>query len=54
MESVDSKDTLLTELEAHLHRDPLKTTLIGMTPLNLVEITRKKIRKPLREQWTNP
>ena len=50
MESVEYKDTLLMELDDHLRKDPLKTTLIGMTPLNLVEITRKNVRKPLREQ----
>jgi len=50
MESVEYKDTLLMELDDYLRKDPLKTTLIGMTPLNLVEITRKNVRKPLREQ----
>ena len=50
MASGEYKETLLEELEKDLCNDPLKATLIGMTPLNLVEITRKKIRKPLREQ----
>ena len=38
---------LLAEL---FKKDPIKTTLIDMTALNLVEITRKKVRKPLHEQ----
>ena len=33
-----------------LLRDPVKTRLIDMTKLELVEITRKKVRKTLREQ----
>ncbi len=31
--------------------DRVKTTVVDMTPLGLVEITRKKISKPLREQF---
>ena len=30
--------------------DPVKTTVIDMTPLNLVEMTRKKEKRPLWEQ----
>lgn len=40
---------LLGELQSHLSKDPIQTTLIGMTALQLVEITRKKIKKPLKE-----
>ena len=32
--------------EKELKRDPVATTLVDMTKLQLVEVTRKKIRKP--------
>lgn len=41
---------LLTAFRQYLETDPVKTRLIDMTALGLVEITRKKIRKPLHEQ----
>ena len=46
------KEELLTTFASYLKKDPVQTTLIGMTPLNLVEITRKKVKKPLRESLT--
>ena len=30
-------------------RDPVRTTVVDMTALNLMEITRKKLKKPLHE-----
>lgn len=50
MESDEMKRQLWTTLEGYLKKDPIKTTLVDMTALNLVEITRKKVRKPLLEQ----
>jgi Ribonucleases G and E len=50
MEEQDRRDSLMRELESLFKEDPIKTTLVDMTALNLVEITRKKVRKPLREQ----
>lgn len=44
------KDLLMNELETHLKKDPIKTTLVDMTALGLVEVTRMKLRKPLHEQ----
>lgn len=44
------KDLLLKTFNELLIKDSVKTTLVDMTPLNLVEITRKKVRKPLYEQ----
>lgn len=41
---------LMEELESYLKKDPIKTTLVDMTALGLVEVTRKKVRKPLHEQ----
>lgn len=50
MESSKDKLLLMSTLESFLKTDPIRTTLVDMTALNLVEITRKKVRKPLLEQ----
>lgn len=49
MKSEAYKKMLLDYLKSQLQFDPVKTNIIEMTKLNLVEITRKKIRKPLYE-----
>lgn len=41
---------LMNHLRTLFAKDPVKTSLIDMTKLNLVEVTRKKVRKPLWEQ----
>ena len=41
---------LLHEFKHYLAQDPIQTTLVDMTALGLVEITRKKIRRPLYEE----
>lgn len=50
MKDEEHKMELLTVLKRHLSADPVKTTLIDMTALGLVELTRKKIKRPLHEQ----
>lgn len=50
MDSQEAKQELMEYLEACLRQDRIKTVLVDMTVLNLVEITRKKVRKPLAEQ----
>lgn len=50
MESDQDKKLLLKTLSAYCLRDPVKTTVVDITKLNLVEITRKKIRRPFYEQ----
>ena len=50
MESADHKKSLMKTLDGYLKQDPIRTTLVDMTALNLVEITRKKVRKPIYEQ----
>ena len=47
MEEKQSVDELLSLLNSELHKDPIPTTLVDMTKLSLVEITRKKKEKPL-------
>ncbi|MEG1145506.1 MAG: ribonuclease E/G [Clostridium sp.] len=49
MSLIEHKEELLTRLEKELSKDSIKTVLVEMTKLGLVEITRKKIYKPLYE-----
>ena len=41
---------LLHEFRYYLSKDPIQTTLVDMTTLGLVEVTRKKVRRPLYEE----
>ncbi|NBJ91466.1 ribonuclease E/G [Parablautia muri] len=49
MESKEDNQTLLDALDACLREDKVKTRLVDMTALGIVEITRKKTRKPLAD-----
>lgn len=46
----DQDSELLSYLSGLVKRDSVKTHVVDMTPLGLVEVTRKKIHKSLREQ----
>ena len=50
MKEEESRKTLLAALRRAVTADPVKTVLVDMTSLGLVELTRKKIRRPLHEQ----
>lgn len=50
MDAEEDKEALKKTLADALHRDPIKALLVDLTALNLVEITRKKVQKPLAEQ----
>ena len=50
MEREEDKRKLMDALTAWTRKDRIKTTVVDMTGLNLVEITRKRERKPLWEQ----
>lgn len=50
MDNRKDQQELLDFLSGRLFADPVKTRLIDMTKLELVEITRKKVHKTLREQ----
>ncbi len=50
MRSPGDNAQLLQALKSLVKRDKVKTTVVDMTPLGLVELTRKKISRPLREQ----
>lgn len=50
MDAESDRKELMKLLEHELLQDPVKTVLVEMTKLGLVEITRKKVRRPLAEQ----
>ena len=50
MEREEDREMLMRHLGDVVSKDPVKTTVVDMTRLNLVEVTRKKVRKPLYEQ----
>ena len=50
MDARESNACLMSELALELKKDPVRTTLVDMTPLGLVELTRKKVQKTLAEQ----
>jgi ribonuclease G len=52
MNQKEDIDMLLKELRRYLAKDSVQITLVGVTKLQLVEITRKKIRKSLLETLT--
>lgn len=49
MEETESETQLLRTLDGVLRSDPIRTTLVDMTKLSLVEITRMKKERPLYE-----
>ncbi len=49
MKEKESNDALLSLLSGELSRDPVRTALVDMTKLFLVEITRMKKERPLME-----
>lgn len=50
MELEEDRLKLVERLTEIFSKDPVKTTVVEITKLNLVEVTRKKIRRPLHEQ----
>jgi ribonuclease G len=53
MEKEENNKRLLNELKLLLEKDRIKTNLIDMTPLGLVEITRKKTSKNIYNQFND-
>jgi ribonuclease G len=49
MASSEDNAALLELLRREVKKDPVQTTVVDMTKLGLVEITRKKIKKTLYE-----
>ena len=50
MKDITQKEKLLTLLDNECKKDRVHCNVIDMTSLNLVEMTRSKVRKPLHEQ----
>lgn len=50
MASNDDKEHLLAAMRSFVRTDPVKTEVIDLTRLGLMELTRKKTRRPLAEQ----
>lgn len=50
MSSKEAVDTLLQSLREYVRKDSVPVRVVDMTPLGLVEITRKKVMKSLKEQ----
>jgi ribonuclease G len=50
MKAEEDRAELMEVLRREVLRDSVKTSVIDMTPLGLVEMTRKKERRPLMEQ----
>ena len=49
MDKKEYMDELLDMFDRELRKDPISTSLIDVTKLQLVEVTRKKVRKPFHE-----
>lgn len=49
MEDPDNRVTLIETLKDLISNDPVKTAFVDITKLGLVELTRKKIKRPLYE-----
>ncbi|MFI3166565.1 MAG: Rne/Rng family ribonuclease [Bacillota bacterium] len=54
MEIETHKEQLMEFLGYELRKDRVKTTLVGMTPLGLVEITRTKTQKEMSQKFSSP
>lgn len=50
MAKEEDRKLLLSHLDSVVQKDPVKTTVVDITKLNLVELTRKKIHRPIYEQ----
>lgn len=50
LERKEHQEELLNVFKKYLRRDPVQTVLVDMTKLNIVEVTRKKVRKSLAEE----
>ncbi|SHJ89450.1 ribonuclease E/G [Hespellia stercorisuis] len=53
LEEKEAMNELLNTLRKYLIKDPVQATLVDVTKLQLVEVTRKKVRKPLHESVKN-
>ena len=54
MQQPEDQELVLQTLEKALQSDPVKTNVLGLTQLGLVELTRKKMRAPLSDVLERP
>jgi ribonuclease G len=47
------KEQILTTLKREMNRDPMKSQILGITALGLVEMTRKKVKENLQQTLTS-
>lgn len=50
MKNPDHRDELFHVLQKHLRKDPVKAAAVDITPLHILEMTRKKVRCPVVEE----
>ena len=50
MENPDHQDELFHVLQKYLRKDPVKARAVDITPLHILELTRKKVRRPVIEE----
>lgn len=53
MKSKEDQKLLMRRLDAFLREDPVKACVVDMTALGLVEVTRKRMQRPLAEKMGN-
>lgn len=49
MENPDHQDELFHVLQKFLRKDPIRCKAVDITPLHILEMTRKKVRRPIIE-----
>lgn len=49
MSNPDHQEELFHVLQKHLRKDPVKSKAVDITPLHILEMTRKKVRRPVIE-----
>lgn len=54
MKEAANKERVIAALKRELSRDPVPSTVLGITALGLVEMTRKRVRASLAERMTEP
>ena len=54
METEESRQQVLGALQQAFAQDRVKTVIHGFTSLGLIEMTRKRSRRPLAADWTKP
>lgn len=54
MENPDHREELFHVLQKLLRKDPIKSRAIDITPLHILEMTRKKVRRPVIEDIREP